>query len=312
PPGVRTGGGVTPYQKARRQVRDILCGAGWSEAWTTTFLAPGDLERAGLPGNAVEVENPLDRSESLLRTALLPGLLKAVRFNVDRQEPDVQLFEIGHVFGRPDPSGEQVPKEHEDLAAIVAGSGVDALLAARLWEVLAEVLRLDDAKLEAESVAGFHPTRSARILLGGKDVGAVGEVDPGVIAAYGLAGRIGYFTVSLEAVLAASRRSDQAVPISRFPASDIDLAFVVRDDVPAAAVEETLRRAGGELVERTRLFDVYRGPQLGSQVGEGRRSLAYHIRLRALDRTLTDAEVASVRARMIAAVAAAHGGQLRG
>jgi phenylalanyl-tRNA synthetase beta chain len=307
PPGVRAGGGLSPYQKSRRRVRDILCGAGLSEAWTTTFLAPGDLERAGLPGNAVEVENPLDSSESLLRTALLPGLLKAVRFNADRQEADVWLFEIGHVFERPDASGEQLPREREDVAAIVAGSEADAFLAARLWGVLAEALRLDEVKLEAASVAGFHPTRAARILVGGQEVGAVGEVDPGVIAAYGLTGRIGYFTASLEAVLAAPKRSDQAAPISRFPASDIDLAFVVSDDVPAAAVEETLRRTGGDLLERIRLFDVYRGPQ----VGEGRRSLAYHMRLRALDRTLTDAEVASVRARMIAAVAAAHGGELR-
>jgi phenylalanyl-tRNA synthetase beta chain len=307
PPGVRTGGGLTSYQRARRQVRDILCGAGLDEAWTTTFLAPGDLERAGLPGNAVEVENPLDASESLLRTALLPGLLKAVRFNVDRQEPDVRLFEVGHVFELPDPSGEPVPKEREDLAAIVAGAGADALVATRVWRVLAGALRLSDVTLEAGEIPGFHPTRAARILLGGSEVGAVGDVDPGVVAAYGLAGRVGYFSVSLEAVLAGPRRSDQARPVSRFPASEIDLAFVVADDVPAAAVQETLVSTG-DLVERVLLFDVYRGPA----TGEGRRSLAFHVRLRALDRTLTDREVAAVRARMIAAVAAMHRGELRG
>jgi phenylalanyl-tRNA synthetase beta chain len=308
PPGVRVGGGLTRYQRSRRQVREILSGAGLNEGWTTTFLAPGDLERAGLPGKAVEVENPLDASESLLRTALLPGLLKAVRFNADRQETDVRLFEIGHVFDLPDPSGEQVPREREDLAVIVAGSGADALVATRLWRVLAGALRLADMKLEAGEVPGFHPTRAARILLAGSDGGAVGEVDPGVVAAYGLTGRVGYFSVSLEAVLAAPRLSDQARPVSRFPASDIDLAFVVADEVPAAAVQETLVSTGADLVERVRLFDVYRG----SATGEGRRSLAFHVRLRALDRTLTDAEVAAVRARMIAAVAAAHKGELRG
>ena len=308
PPGVRTGGGLTSYQQARRRVRDILCGAGLNEAWTTTFLAPGDLERAGLPGKAVEVENPLDASESLLRTALLPGLLKAVRFNADRQDPDVRLFEIGHIFDLPDPSGEQVPKEREDLAAIVAGSGADAFVATRFWRVLAGALRLADVSLEAGEVPGFHPTRSARILLGGSEVGAVGEVDPGVVAAYGLAGRVGYFTVSLDAVVAGPRQGDQARRVSRFPASDIDLAFVVADDVPAAVVRDTLVRTGGDLAERVLLFDVYRGPT----TGEGRRSLAFHVRLRALDRTLTDAEVAAVRSRMIEAVAAGHRGELRG
>ena len=102
PPGVRTGGGLTYYQRQRRRVRDILAGAGVSEAWTTTFIGPGDLERAGMPAAAVEVENPLDQSESLLRTSLVPGLLKAVRFNRDRQQPDVRLFEIGHVFAPPE------------------------------------------------------------------------------------------------------------------------------------------------------------------------------------------------------------------
>src|SRR6201999_2176986 len=91
-------GGLTTRQRQVRLLRDILIGAGYDEAWTTTFLAPGGLERAGLDPVAVEVENPLDRSESLLRTELLPGLLKAVKFNVDRQAEEVALFEIGHVF----------------------------------------------------------------------------------------------------------------------------------------------------------------------------------------------------------------------
>ncbi|MDP9073886.1 MAG: phenylalanine--tRNA ligase subunit beta, partial [Actinomycetota bacterium] len=168
PPGVRTGGGLTGYQRRRRHYRDILAGAGVSEAWTTTFLAPGDLERAGLPDDAVEVENPLDRSESLLRTSLLPGLLKAVRFNVDRQMPDVRLFEIGHVFAPPAPDAEvTLPGEREQLAVIVAGDGADAVLATRLWAVLAGGLRLDGVSLEAAELPGFHPTRAARIIVAG-------------------------------------------------------------------------------------------------------------------------------------------------
>jgi phenylalanyl-tRNA synthetase beta chain len=314
PPGVRTGGGLTPYQKMRRRVRDFLAGAGVSEGWTTTFLAPGDLERAGLPAEAVEVANPLDRSESLLRTALLPGLLKAVRFNVDRQEPDVRLFEIGRVFDLPAPP-DVVPQEREDLAVIVAGDRspgdrADGLLATRLWRVLADGLRLTGVSLIADSVPGFHPTRTARIVVDstGASIGAVGEVDPSVVAAYGLSGRIGFLSVSLEALAAAPRRSDQAMPVSRFPASDFDLAFVVPDEVPAAAVEHTLRSAAGDLLERIQLFDIYRGPQLGT----ARRSLAYRLRLRALDRTLTDSEVATVRQQAIDAVVVRHGAQLRG
>jgi len=311
PPGVRTGGGLTPYQRQRRRVRDILAGEGVSEAWTTTFLAPGDLERAGLPGDAVELENPLDRSESLLRTSLEPGLLKAVRFNADRQTPDVRLFEIGHVFAPPAPDATvPLPIEREDLALVVAGSGADAVLATRLWAVLADGLRLSGVVLVPGPVAAFHPTRAARIVVEatGEMLGAVGEIDPSVSAGYGLSGRVGMFTVDLERVIAAPRRSTQARPVSRFPASDIDLAFVVDDNVPAATVAATIETAGGDPVERVTLFDVYRDAQLG----DGRRSLAYHVRLRALDHTLTDAEVSAVRQRIIDAVVSAYRAQLRG
>jgi phenylalanyl-tRNA synthetase beta chain len=309
PPGVRRGGGLTAYQRQRRQVRDILAGAGVTEAWTTTFLGPGDLERAGLPGDAVEVENPLDRSESLLRTSLLPGLLKAVRFNSDRQTPDVRLFEIGHVFGLPSDGGVPVPDEREDLAIVVAGSGADAVLATRLWSVLAEGLRLEGIRLDAGYVAGLHPTRAARIvaLSSGQVLGAVGEVDPAAVAAYGLSGRVGFMWAELRPLLASPRRASQAQPISRFPASDFDLAFVVDEDVAAGDVQATLRSAGGTLAESVALFDVYRDDTLGSD----RRSLAFHVRLRALDHTLTEAEVAAARERMLDAALRSHGAALR-
>lgn len=311
PPGVRTGGGLTAYQKQRRAVRDILAGAGVSEAWTTTFLGPGDLERAGLPGDAVELENPLDRSESLLRTSLVPGLLKAVRFNADRQMPDVRLFEIGHVFAPPAPGAAvPLPDEREHLAAVVAGSRADALVATRLWAVLADGLRLLGVAVVPALVPAFHPTRAGRIVVEatGEVLGAVGEVDPSVSAAYGVAGRVGLFSVDLERVLAAPRRAIEARPLSRFPASDIDLAFIVDDAVASGAVAATITSSGADLVEQVTLFDVYRDPQLG----EGRHSLAFHVRLRALDHTLTDAEVAGVRRRIIDAVVGAHGAELRG
>jgi phenylalanyl-tRNA synthetase beta chain len=322
PSAPRTAAGLTPLQRQRRQVREILVGAGITEAWTTTFLAPGDLARAGLPDQAVEVENPLDRSESILRTSLLPGLLKSVRFNVDRQQPDVRLFEIGRTFALPE--GDQVvPVETETLAIVVAGDGADGRLASRMWALLARALRLADVELQAVEVAGLHPTRSARILgaptgdagEGGPAphgpsrpvLGALGEVDPAVSGAYGVPGRVGWLQVDLVPLLAEARRSRQAQPISRFPASDVDLAFLVDERVPAAAVERTLRSFGPQVVEQVGLFDVYRSPQLGSE----QRSLAYRLRLRAPDRTLTESELAEWRQAAIDAVVSAHGAELR-
>lgn len=307
----RRRGRLTARQRERRRIRQVLTGAGVDEAWTTTFLAPGDLERAGLDPAAVEVENPLDRSESLLRTSLLPGLLKALRFNLDRQIDDLALFEIGRVFAPP--SGDRiVPDESELLGvAVLPPAGASATAAAqsavRLWQWLVPALRLERPELEAGPVAGLHPGRSARLLAGGELVGEVGEVDPAVVSAYGLSGRVGWLGLSLDAVTVASRRPATAAEVSRFPASDLDLAFVVSDERPASELVEAVRRAGGELVEDVALFDVYRGERLGS----GRRSLALRVRFRAMDRTLGDSELAGLRRRLIDA-AGALGAELRG
>ncbi len=333
PPGVPGGsGGLTGRQRQIRELRDILTAAGYDEAWTSTFLAPGDLERAGLDPAAVEVENPLDQAESILRTELLPGLLKAVKFNVDRQAEDVALFEIGHVFGLPQ-DGSITPDETERLGVIVAPTGISgglaerdsrrseagavagaaaggaaAAAAARTWEYLAEALRLQGATMTPERVPGLHPTRSARLVGAvGQSLGAVGEVDPQVVEAYGLHQRVGYLAVLVDALLSEPRIPLQAKEVSRFPASDIDLAFVTPEVVTAASVRDTLARAGGDLLEAVWLFDVYRSAQLGAD----RRSLAFRLRFRAQDHTLDDKELADLRQRAIDAVRGAYGAELR-
>ena len=297
----RRTGGLNDRQRERRQIRHVLSGAGLYEAWTTTFLAPGDLERAGLDAGAVEVENPLDRSESLLRTSLLPGLLKALRFNVDRQLEDLALFEIGRVFSLPEPDDIR-PRESEHVAVAVlpppsaAKDDKAALTAAvRVWQWLAGSLRLADPALEASVAPGLHPGRSAQVRSGATVLGEVGEVDPDVVTAYGLSGRVGWVRVSLDALAGAPRRPKVAVDVSRFPASDIDLAFVVGDDVPAAALLGAVGAAGGDLVEDVSLFDVFRGPGLG----DGRRSLAVRVRARAMGGTLDDSELGGLRQKLI-------------
>jgi phenylalanyl-tRNA synthetase beta chain len=133
-----------------------------------------------------------------------------------------------------------------------------------------------------------------------------GEVDPAVSAAYGVSGRVGWLNLSLPAVAAAGRRPLVAGDVSRYPASDVDLALVAADEVPASDVAAALRAAGANLVEDVVLFDVYRGDRLGA----GRRSLAFRVRLRAVDRTLSDSELAETRAGLIAA-ATAVGAELR-
>ena len=305
-------GHLTPYQLDRRRLRSILTGAGVDEAQTPSLLGPGDHERAGLhEHDPIVAANAMIQEESVLRTSLLPGLLRALAFNAARRSPDVAFFEIGDVFHRPAPDRQVegrdaiLPDEHERLAVALAG---DAVAAKQLLDTVIEGMRLVDVTLEATTAEGLHPGRTARIECSGTAVGHVGEVDPGVCAAWSLPGRVGWIDVDLGALLSAPRRSLEQVGVSRFPSSDIDLAFVVGDDVPAQRAERALREAGGDLLVGLELFDAYRG----AGVPEGSRSLAYRLRFCALDRTLTDADVAEVRQRAIDAVVAATGGALRG
>jgi len=298
-------GRLTHHQRDRRRVREILAGAGLSEAWTTAFLGDADLEKAGLPTDAVHVTNPLDQAEPLLRPSLLPGLLRAVATNARHQNPDVRLFEVGRVFGPPT-RGDVLPNERELVAIALAGA--DATDAIRVWDLLCGALAVEQVSLDARERPGLHPTRAASLMAGGEEIGEVGEVDPAVLAAYEIDGRVGWFAVDLQRLLAAPRRPAVFHPVSRFPASDIDLAFVVDDSTPAGQVEQRLREAGGDLLVDVRLFDVFRGPQLG----EGKRSLAYRLRFNALDHTLTDEEVGQVRQRCIDAVQSSLPATLRG
>jgi phenylalanyl-tRNA synthetase beta chain len=299
-------GALTPFQRGRRLLKDVLVGAGASEAMFSPLLAPGDHERAGLPGTAMTATDPLAREESVLRTSQLPGLLKAVAGNAAHRNPEVALFEVGHVFGVP--SGDDpLPDERERLAVAIAGTE-GAPAAKRLLDVLLSTLHRRDLSLTADATDGLHPSRTARLVdRQGNTVGWVGEVDPAVCQAFDVPGRVGWLEADVALLLPAERSYVQSQVVSKLPSSDIDLAFVVPDNVPAAAVEATLREAGGELLVDVRLFDVYRGPNLA----EGSRSLAYTLRFQSLDRTLTEADLAEVRTRCIAAVEAAHPARLR-
>ena len=317
-------GGLTARQRARRLVGDVLCGIGALGAWTPSLVDDADHARMGLSGPAVAVANPIVREESWLRRSMLPGLLRALAYNANRRQGEVRLFEIGTVFSHPDEAGRTarggsgghetvaVPGERELLSAVLAAEGDDARAAVAAWRVLAEALRLADVDLVAdETIPGLHPTRAARLVSAGRALGALGEVDPAVAAAFGAGeGRIGWLEVDLGLLgdpTAVLHRPERVAPMSRFPSADVDLAFVVDERVPAARVERALEDGGGEILESTTLFDVYRGPS----VGEGARSLAYRLRFSALDHTLTEREVGALRQACIVAVVQATGATLR-
>jgi len=304
PPAVHYGA-LSDRQIERRLARDVLVGLGFAEAMPMPFLAPDDVTRSGLADDPITITNPLIADESVLRTSLLPGLLKTITYNESHRNTGAALFEIGHVFRRPiEP--QPLPDEHENLAVAIAGS--EAPAAVEAWEALAGALAVDDRSLVADVLPGLHATRAAAVVVAGERIGVVGEVDPAVLVDHGITERVAWLELDLGRLFDLPHGERRYRPISRFPSSDIDLAFETPDSVPAADVEAALRRAGGDLLVHLELFDVYRGSGLRPLT----RSLAYRLRLQAADRTFTDAEVAGVRERCIEAVVSATGASLRG
>jgi phenylalanyl-tRNA synthetase beta chain len=224
--------------------------------------------------------------------------------NQSHRHSDVGLFEIGHVF-LPAAPGAELPDEPENLAVALGGRAAPE--AKLTWDILVGTLRVTDVELVVAAPAGLHPTRSARIVVGGRDLGVIGEIDSAVLAAHDLTGPVAWFEVDLGALLEAPRRPAVFRPVSRFPSADVDLAFAVPDEVPAGRVETALRDGGGDELEDIWLFDVFRGPQ----IGEGRRNLAYRLRFAASDHTLAEDELASLRERCIRAALSAVPAELR-
>ena len=299
-------GSLSERQRLRRRLRSLLAGLGLSEAMPSPLLAPEDLARVGAPTPPVLLTNPMAAEESALRTSLRPGLLGALAHNAAHQITGVRLFELGTVFLPPLPGAGPLPAEPEHLAVVLGGE--DAHAAAGVLDVLVEALAVPGVDLVTDEVPGLHPTRCARIEVAGQGVGWVGELDPDVLAAAGVGERAGWLEVDLDRLLAQPHGERSYRRVSRFPASDVDLAFAVDEGTSAVAVERTVATAAGDLLESVALFDVYRG----AGVGDGRRSLAYRLRFRADDRTLTDAEVAEARAAVIDAVTSTHPAELRG
>jgi phenylalanyl-tRNA synthetase beta chain len=309
-------GGLTRGQRERRILADALVGVGCAEVASVPMVSPDALADFGV-GEAVAVANPLRAEESVLRTTLLPGLLITAAANAARGRPDLALFELGSVFFPP-AAGELRPTERLHVAAVLTGAvrrrpveqdrPVDVHDAVDLLTLLADALEVADAIVEPVAVPGLHPGRGARLTVGETVLAHAGQLGDRPLARVGLDVAVVAMEADVDALRAAPRR-DRAFRVpSPFPPSEIDLAFVVSEEVPAGAIVATLRTTLGSVLEEARLFDEFRSDQLGA----GQRSLAFTVRLRAPDRTLTQADVAGLRQQGIDAVVAEHGATLRG
>lgn len=288
-------GHLSVVQQRRRELRRVLVGLGLDEVMPMPFLAPGEMAAVGLEESRVlRIANPLVAEESVLRTSLRPGLLKALRYNQSHRAPRIGLWEIGHVYP---PGTQRLPDEAEHLGVVIAGSDASAVLGC--WATISDALSVGAQLDQSRVPAGLHPTRSATLARGKNVIGAVGEVDPSVLDALDIEGRVAILELNLTVLLAETPKPVQARGVNRLPSSDIDLAFVAPESLAAGELHRVLRQAAGKRLVSLVLFDVYRGKGLP----EGSRSLAFRMRLQDAGSTITDETVSAVRADCTAAAA---------
>ncbi|MEU0194520.1 phenylalanine--tRNA ligase subunit beta [Streptomyces afghaniensis] len=339
--------GLTGRQRLHRRVGRALAGAGYVEALNYPFIGEQVFDQLGLEADdparrVVKLSNPLSDEDPALRTTLLPGLLTALRRNDGRGSHDLALFETGLVF-RPReeqriaavlpvdrrPTDEELaelnaalPEQPRHAAVVLAGAREQAGWWGKGrpadWADAVEAARSVAREAGAELVirkgqyGPWHPGRCAELAItvdgAERVVGHAGELHPRVVKALGLPERTCAMEIDLDAVESAGDAMVKAPRISTFPVATQDVALVVDAVVPAAEVEEALREGAGELLESIRLFDVYENVE---QLGEGRKSLAYALRFRAADRTLTVDEASAARDAAVRLAGERVGAELR-
>jgi phenylalanyl-tRNA synthetase beta chain len=330
-----SGRGLTLEQSLRRRAGRTLAGAGYVEVVSFPFVGQGDFDRLGLDPqdprrSAMRIANPINAEQPFMTTTLLPGLLEAAGRNVGRGQSDLALFEIAAVTlprgavaapilpvdrrpteGEWDDLLKSLPEQPLHLAIVATGErersgwwGAGRL--AQWSDAVAAVRSVARAvgvsvDVRAAARAPWHPGRCAEITVDDQVVGHAGELHPAVCQAHGLPPRAVAAEVDLDVLL--QHASAPAGPeLSSYPVAKVDVALVVPDEVTVAELTATLREGAGDLLEQVRLFDVY----TGDQVGEGKRSLAFALRFRAPDRTLTDDEVKAARDTAVALAAERH------
>jgi len=342
-PTAPNGRGLTEAQKLRRRVGLFLAGRGLVEVRNYPFMGTNELDALAISSdderrNAVTLANPLSDEQPLMRTTLLPGLISAVTRNTSRGFSDVPLFEIASVSFAvhsdaevPRPSVLVKPKQDEitqlqalvpnqptHIGAVITGSMQSAgwwgSSAAATWRdaieiVIALATELGiEVQVQKADVAPWHPGRCAVIKSGDVVIGLAGELSPRVIAATGLPVRAVAFEINLDELLALANTTPTAPRIWTYPVAKEDIALVVDKGVSVGDLITCIKDAAGELLEDVKLFDIY----TGSPIPEGQKSLAFALRFRASERTLSAEEVASVRTSAVTAASEKFGAVLRG
>ena len=298
-------------------VRRTLAARGLTEAVTFSFLPSRWAELFGGGQPELRLVNPISADLDAMRPSVLPGLVDAARRNADRGFPDVALFELGPLYRDDTPEGQVQAAAGLRAGRLGPRHWRDRPVEPDLYTAKSDALAalaaagapVDNVQSTAEPPPWFHPGRAAVLRLGPTVLGHFGELHPEVLAAFDLKGQVAAFEIFVDAVpLPRAGRARPPLKLSVFQPVERDFAFIVDRDQPAETLLRAARAVDRKLVSEIRLFDVYEGKGLP----EGKKSLAISVVLQPLEATLTDTEIDAFTQRLVAAVAKATGGTLRG
>ncbi len=280
-------GGLTEKQSLERRVGAVLRGTGYSEIYTYSFISPSAYGKIGLDADSplrksTVILNPLGEDTSVMRTTSLPSMLDTLARNVSYRNQNVRLYEMAKVYR---PNGETLPDERV-VITLGAYGDTDFFAVKGCAEALLGALRVPDVSYEADREnPSYHPGRCAVIRSGETIIGVLGQVHPKIAENYDIGEA---YTVELDfgRILGCRAPEGRYVPLPRFPAVSRDIAVVCDKSVTVASLTNCIRRGGGKLLREVSLFDIY----TGAQVPEGKKSVAFSLRLRADDATLTDTD----------------------
>ncbi len=304
-------GGWSDKQKFENRVTSLCRAMGFNEILTYSFGSRTAWDRIRLPEDsplreAFIIQNPLGEDRSVMRTTPMPSMLDVLATNAARRNPVVRFYEMATVY-RPVP-GERLADESVWLTLGEYGGGADFFQLKGCVEAILKDMRIENVKYTAQkNNAAFHPGRCADITVNGTPVGIIGQVHPRVCDSYEIEHGTVYAQLDVPALRALQSPEATFKPLPRFPAVTRDLSLVCADDTPAAALEETIRRAGGEYLESAALFDVYKG----APIPAGMKSVSFSLTLRAQDQTLTEAHAAETMAAVLEALKTEHNAVIR-
>ncbi|MFA7637186.1 MAG: phenylalanine--tRNA ligase subunit beta, partial [Monoglobales bacterium] len=308
--GDTTAGGRTLRQSLSLKIKNILVGAGGFEILTYSFTSPKSFDMLKIPENSelrnvIKIINPLGEENSVMRRTTVGSMLENLANNYNSRNEQAKLFEIGKIFN-PVP-GESLADEPEKLTIGMYGS-VDFFDLKGMVEVMADAVGVKNMKFAAESEnPTFHPGRTAKVFIGGKEAGIMGEIHPDVLKNYGIPVKAYVAEIDLDAIIENIDNKKSYVETPKFPAVTRDIAMLVSDDVPVADIEDIVKEAAGKLLEELKLFDVYKG----SQIAADKKSVAYSLSLRSAEKTLGEDEVNAVMDKVLSALSEKIGAELR-